>query len=500
MLLGAARERVREGAAIMVGKRGPLSLIMVLATSCGDDAGGGGSSETAGGAGAGLEAGRLLIEHNATDRDTGFQGFADGEPWNQLVCRDPSGEPIFTAMAGGGLLDFGLTEFFFETNEPENAEVPIPDVLMRLPEGDYTYEGTMVQADPARIVADFTHDIPRGPTINAPMDGATALDPALVVVQWDPVTQDLDGKPLTIVGYEVIVEEDVAPEFPATFAQPVLDVHVSADATQLTVPVGFLQDDRCYHFEVLAIETSGNQTLSSGAFETGNGCSGGEPPEPELVLTAAKLLIEHNATDHDTGFQGFADGDPWSELTIADPDGQIIATITPRGALADFGFTELFFETNEPENAETPIPDVLARLPEGDYTFTAQIIGGSASEMTATFSHVIPAGPVLTAPTDGATDVDPDDTVVSWESVTTDLDGNALAIVGYQVIVEDALEPPEFPQGFAQPVFSVYLPADAKSITVPAEFMQSATEYTCEVLAIEESGNQTLSLVGFTTM
>ena len=174
-------------------------------------------------------------------------------------------------------------------------------------------------------------------------------------------------------------------------------------------------------------------------------------------------------------------------------------TVTPAGGLFNFGLTELFFETSEPENDEVPIVDVLERLPEGTYSFTGELVGGVQSTVVTTFSHTIPAGPVLTNPADGATDVDPNNLVVSWEAVTTDLDGDpGITIVGYQVIVELA-EEPEFPQGFAQPVFSVYLPATATSVTVPSAFMTSGAPYEYEVLAIEESGNQTLSSAEFTT-
>jgi hypothetical protein len=41
-----------------------------------------------------------------------------------------------------------------------------------------------------------------------------------------------------------------------------------ATATSLTVPAGFLLPDTEYEWEVLAIEASGNQTLSSSFFTT----------------------------------------------------------------------------------------------------------------------------------------------------------------------------------------------------------------------------------------
>ena len=165
----------------------------------------------------------------------------------------------------------------------------------------------------------------------------------------------------------------------------------------------------------------------------------------------------------------------------------------------NFGLTELFFETSEPLNEEVPIIAVIARLPEGTYTFTGILAeDGEESVFETILTHDIPVGPTLTSPLDGEEDVDPEETMVSWELVTTDLDGDPITIVGYQVIVEED-DDSVFPSGFAQPVFSVYLPATATSVLVPPEFMRPDTEYEFEVLAIEESGNQTLSSAEFET-
>jgi len=442
---------------------------------------------------------KLLIEHNATDEDTGFQGFADGDPWNELSITGPDGVRIATATAEGGLLDFGLTELFFETSEPENAEVPIAEVLARLAEGRYLYAGDLVGGDADTRAATLTHDIPAGVELTSPPDEATGLDPRHIVVAWEPVSATIDGQAVSIVGYQVIVEEDAEPLFPQGFARPVFSVHLPASATRVSVPSEFMRDDACYKYEVLAIEISGNQTLASAAFETGDGCAQPRPePDRPPRLTQAKLLIEHNATDEDTGFQGFADGDPWNQLTISGPGGVEIVKVSPAGGLFDFGMTELFFETSEPANAEVPIAQVLARLPEGRYSFRGVMVDGRDSTLTATLTHDIPAGPVLRRPADGARDVDAAHTRVSWMPVTRDIDGNPIVIVGYQVIVEEDAKP-RYPQGFAQPVFSVYLPSTATRVSVPAEFMRRRTDYKYEVLAIEPSGNQTLSSAAFRT-
>jgi hypothetical protein len=75
----------------------------------------------------------------------------------------------------------------------------------------------------------------------------------------------------------------------------------------------------------------------------GSGSSNSGSGEEAPAMKAAKLLIEHNATDEDTGFQCFADGDPWNSLTISDPAGQPIVTALPEGGLVDFGLTEITY-------------------------------------------------------------------------------------------------------------------------------------------------------------
>jgi hypothetical protein len=46
-------------------------------------------------------------------------------------------------------------------------------------------------------------------------------------------------------------------------------MYLPPSVTRIEVPDGFLQPRTAYNWEVLAIERSGNQTLSSGSFRTG---------------------------------------------------------------------------------------------------------------------------------------------------------------------------------------------------------------------------------------
>ena len=215
-----------------------------------------------------------------------------------------------------------------------------------------------------------------------------------------------------------------------------------------------------------------------------------------IPLKEAKLNIEHNATDQDTGFQGFVDSEGWKKLVFTGPDGTLL-TIKGKGSLGRLGLTELFFETVEPENAEVPIEDVLAMLPEGDYTIKGPSIDKGKTIGTAWLTHTIPAGPVLLSPAEGAVVPAGEDLVVSWSPVDKTIDGADVTIIAYQLIIEK--DAPPHPHMIGKFGLSMYLPASTTTITISSEFFEPGTTYNWEVLAIEESGNQTLSSSTFQT-
>ena len=217
-----------------------------------------------------------------------------------------------------------------------------------------------------------------------------------------------------------------------------------------------------------------------------------------IELAQAKLLVEHNATDEDTGFQGFVDGEPWKQLDIRDPNGKLTASFEAKGNLQPLGLTELFFETDEPPNDEVPIADMLAILPAGDYDFTAKTADGLLAKGTATLSHTIPAGPVITSPATDAVVSAEADLVFRWSPVTTSVCGGNVTITHYQLIVSKLEQPPG--AGFGAETVSTHVPASVTAMRVPHEFLQPGTAYGYEVLAIEIGGNQTLSSGEFSTL
>jgi hypothetical protein len=212
---------------------------------------------------------------------------------------------------------------------------------------------------------------------------------------------------------------------------------------------------------------------------------------------SSKLLIEHNATDEDTGFQLATDGDAWKQLDIRDPDGRAVLSVRTRGRLRRLGLTEMFFETEEPENAEVPIADVLANLPEGDYEFEGVTADNLAIEGEAELTHAIPAGPVLVSPAAGGSVAPDTDLTIDWAPVTMTIFGGQVDVTQYQVIVEEDVEFTH--PGFGRSLYSVTVPSTVTSLRVPSEFLAPGTAYKFEVLALEASGNQTLSSSEFDT-
>ena len=212
-----------------------------------------------------------------------------------------------------------------------------------------------------------------------------------------------------------------------------------------------------------------------------------------VEFSDARLKIEANATDGDAGLQVFIDSDPWNSINIFDPNGKLIFRSITRGRFGKQGGTELFLESAEPDFSELPVDEFLERFPEGSYLFTGKGLEGELYIGRAMLTHNIPEGPVLVSPLEGGALQDPNDTVVMWESVDP---ANGSPMIGYQVLVVQSDS--SFP-ALPKIVLDVMMPATATSMAVPPGFLLPNTDYEWEVLAIEASGNQTLSSSFFRT-
>jgi hypothetical protein len=198
----------------------------------------------------------------------------------------------------------------------------------------------------------------------------------------------------------------------------------------------------------------------------------------------ARIYIEYNESANDLGFHVSLDGEDWTDLKIFDPAGKKIVDVSASGGYRDLGLTELFFEGAEPSLAEFPLDELLALFPEGEYRVVGKTVDNEKLESTAVLSHDVPAGPVVfTQPVtcDGGT------LQIRWQPVTTPatiLPGGSIQVTGQQVIVGS---------------FQVTVPASTTSVTVPPEFFASLASgsHDFEVLAIDQSGNQTITESSF---
>jgi hypothetical protein len=229
-------------------------------------------------------------------------------------------------------------------------------------------------------------------------------------------------------------------------------------------------------------------------------CQAAEDPVP---IATAKLIIEFNATDDDIGVHGMFDDQGWSELCVLDPTGEPITVFDPQGTLNDLTMGAVFFESREPPSDEFSLDELKAAFPAGRYTVRAASFDGTVLEGAATFTHDVPAAPVVRAPALGAdpeqpgTPISPSEAVVEWDTVTETVDGRPVTISGYEVIITK--EDYDDPDGFSHPIYDVHVPPDRLALSVPVAFLEPGTVYELEVLALETSGNQTISGGFFTT-
>ena len=191
---------------------------------------------------------RMFFEYNSTDNDLGVQVLLDGDAWNRLRILDPKGNKILDVATKGTLGSLGLTELFFESDEPSPEEV-----LHLIREGEYDFEGRTIEGDTLEGEVEVSHNLPPAPVILVPSAPGAVLDRTNAIIEWETIPG--------IAGLEVIVEnEDVGAE---------MTVPLHAGATSLHVPAEFLDPSTGYKVEVLAISGNGNKTIAERTFLTG---------------------------------------------------------------------------------------------------------------------------------------------------------------------------------------------------------------------------------------
>ncbi|HNP25799.1 MAG TPA: fibronectin type III domain-containing protein [Nitrosomonas sp.] len=232
----------------------------------------------------------------------------------------------------------------------------------------------------------------------------------------------------------------------------------------------------------------------------------------ELPFKATSLIIE--TTDNDIELQAFVDGNAWKRLKIYGPNNRKVFDLKTQKNLGQQGLSEMHIASEPdhfPEDALAPSEEAnevvrafLDRFPAGSYEVEGVTIDGIELEGYAILTHVIPALPEILTPLSFGDDppvVDSNNLVIEWEPVTTRFIGDgSVEIIEYQVIldqVEPLREAPWIDGSARRSLINV--PGTVTSLTVPPEYLLPGTLYDFEVLAIEASGNTTISEGEFIT-
>jgi hypothetical protein len=226
--------------------------------------------------------GAAVIIIELTDNDIELQVFADAFDWTRLEIFDPRDRKVFDTKARGRLKrQGGMSEMFWASEpshylvEEDNFDEPVAAFLARWPEGEYDFEGRTTIGVDLESEAYLSHVLAALPEIVAPLpvgDEPPVVDVGMpLLIDWEPVTTRFIGDgPVEIFEYQVIIDQ-VDPERIMAWVDGGTRsalINVPPDVTELTVPPEFLLPGTSYEFEVLAIEASGNSSISVGEFDT----------------------------------------------------------------------------------------------------------------------------------------------------------------------------------------------------------------------------------------
>ncbi len=236
-------------------------------------------------AGLGQEAGelpfseaQLYFELNHTDGDLGIHGLIDGDAWKSLEIEGPGEQLLMNVWIRGSLRKQGMTEIFFESDEPSFDELSPAAFFKRFPQGTYEIEGITLDDDELEAELRLSH-VMAGPPGGIKVNGKNAAvncDATLPVVS-EPVTLDWNavtrshpavGTPnvnVTVLKYEVVGEIEREGQNPDVL---VFSADLPRNVTAFEFPESFTAlADGEMKFEIVTKLTNGNQTAVESCFE-----------------------------------------------------------------------------------------------------------------------------------------------------------------------------------------------------------------------------------------
>ena len=182
---------------------------------------------------------KLIVEYNATDKDIGVHGAFDDHGWSGSASTTRAGGDPQSRVRKSQLRDLTMAGIFFESREPPHRGVHLRGAEEQVPRGPLQVVDSPSTASGSSGRRSSRMTSPAAPRWRRRPDGAQ-VDPKDLTVSWKDVTQTVDGKPVKISGYEVIVTKEQEDD-PHGFSRPIYDVHVPPDRNSLSVPAEFLE-------------------------------------------------------------------------------------------------------------------------------------------------------------------------------------------------------------------------------------------------------------------
>ncbi len=189
------------------------------------------------------------------------------------------------------------------------------------------------------------------------------------------------------------------------------------------------------------------------------------------------LSVVYSATDEDAQIiiSGGSE-EPIETVSISGPEGSVMLKAKFKDA-GQLGQADFEFETPEPS-----LEDLEAAYPAGIYVIVGKTVEGNRLVSEVELSYQLLDAPVILFPGDGDTGVPVDDLTATWMAIT---DAEAIRLE-----LEDEAE---------EVALKVDLPGEATSFEIPNGWLQPGVEYTLDIKAIGENGNQTVSDLRFIT-
>ena len=228
---------------------------------------------------------RLYFELNHTDGDLGIHGFLDGDAWKSvdITGPEPLERPLLNIWVRSKLRKQGLTELFFESDEPDFDELSPAQFFNRFPEGTYEITGKTLGGGEIESEVELSHTL-AGPPGNVMVNGEPAAEncdaedlPSIspgdsITISWDAVTMSHPelgntGLPVTVDLYQVVGEF----EFEEDDREFVMQADILPDSHAMfsfTFPTDFSnQAEEEFKFEIIMRLDNGNQTAVESCVE-----------------------------------------------------------------------------------------------------------------------------------------------------------------------------------------------------------------------------------------